>query len=74
LNRTIGPQGSLISSENSLSQKSASYTTQIADMQRQLDAQKAALTAEFVAMENAESQAKSQQTSLAQQFGTTSSG
>jgi flagellar hook-associated protein 2 len=73
LNRTIGPQGSLISEENSLSQTSASYTTQIANMQRQLDAQKAALTAEFVAMENAESTAKSQQTSLAQQFGTSSS-
>jgi flagellar capping protein FliD len=71
LDRTIGFNGSLSQNITRLNQKSQNYDTQIANMQRQLDAQKQALTNEFIQMESAQSTLQQQSKSLASTLGST---
>jgi len=56
-----------------LTKTNSDLDTQIANIQRQLDQQRATLTASFVAMETAQSQIQTQQQALNSAFGTSSS-
>ncbi len=60
-------------SQDRLTQANKSLDQQIADTQRHLDAERAQLTAGFVAMESAQSQIKSQGQALSNAFGSSSS-
>ena len=59
--------------QTTLSKTNSDLDTQIANIQRRLDQQRATLTASFVAMETAQSKIQSQQQALNSAFGTGSS-
>jgi flagellar capping protein FliD len=69
LTNQTGPSGSIATAVNSNNKRSASITSQIADMQRRLDQQRTMLEAEFTQMEQMQSTLQSQMTQLTNAFG-----
>ena len=68
LNATIGDDGTLTNHQASLTQQSSDITTQIANLENKITADTQLWTAEFQAMEQAQSQANQQLTYLSQQI------
>jgi flagellar hook-associated protein 2 len=68
LNATIGDDGTLTNHQASLTQQSSDINTQIANLETKITADTQLWTAEFEAMEQAQSQANQQLTYLSQQI------
>ncbi len=68
---TTGATGWLASEKNLLTKGNTSIDTQIGNLQRRLDSEKARMEASFIAMERAQSQLQQMQQQLANMFGST---
>jgi len=68
-----GSNGALTSMENTLTSQNSNIDTQIAQIQRQLDSEKASMTAAFQAMQTAQANAKSMTDLLKSTFSNSSS-
>lgn len=68
LEKTIGESGTLVSRQTRLTAQSKSIDTQVADMERQVLANKARLTTSFIAMETAQSNINQQLAFLQRTF------
>jgi flagellar capping protein FliD len=73
LEKTVGDEGSLITRQAALTKESTNIDTQIADLERLVQADIERMNASFVAMETAQAQIKQQLQFLQQQLGTSSS-
>jgi flagellar hook-associated protein 2 len=65
----IGDEGSLVDKDSNLSKEVASITTQVSDLERLVQANKASLIERFVTMETAQAQINQQLQFLMQRFG-----
>lgn len=74
LDKTIGEEGTLVNSQDSLKQQSANIDTQIAELERYVQANRERLIASFIAMETAQAKINQQLQFLQQRFGGGSSG
>lgn len=74
LDKTIGDSGTLIARQTNLTKQSGEIDTQIADLERIVQADTDRMNASFVAMETAQSNLKQQLAYLTKQFGASASG
>jgi flagellar capping protein FliD len=72
LDKTIGDNGTLITKQGNLSKQASDIDTQIADMERNIQAYKDRLTEEFTNMETAQAKINQQMSYLSQSFGSAS--
>ena len=70
--RTIGDDGTLVTQQDNLTKQSTDIDTQIADMEKRIQEDSDRMTAEFIAMETAQSALNQQLQYLIAQFGTSS--
>ncbi len=68
LDKTIGDDGTLVAHQTTLTNQSSSITTQIAELERIVQANKEEMTAKFVAMETAQANLNQQLQYLLKQF------
>jgi flagellar hook-associated protein 2 len=73
LDKTAGDDGTLVAKQDSLTKQSANIDTQIADLERQVQAYSERMTASFVAMETAQATINQQLTYLTKQFSSSTS-
>jgi flagellar hook-associated protein 2 len=73
LDKTIGDTGTMVTKQDNLTKASTSIDTQIADLERIVQANSDRLTESFIAMEEAQAKINQQLTFLQQRFGTSSS-
>lgn len=73
LEKTIGDNGTLITRQSTLTKQSTTIDTQIADLERVVQADTDRMNASFIAMETAQSNLKQQLAYLTKQFGSGSS-
>ncbi len=69
LENTVGDEGSLIARQATLSKQSTGIDTQIADLERVVQSNRAALITSFISMETAQAKISQQSTFLQQRFG-----
>lgn len=73
LDTLVGEEGSLISSQDSLTRQTAAIDQQVIDLERLVQRNRAQMIESFIAMEQAQSQSNQQLQFLMQRFGTTTS-
>ncbi len=69
LDRTIGEDGTLVAKQDGLTKQASDIDTQIADLEKIVQADRARMTAQFVAMETAQQRINQQLQYLVQTFG-----
>ncbi|MFO1511609.1 MAG: flagellar filament capping protein FliD [Verrucomicrobiota bacterium] len=72
LDKTIGDNGTLITRQSNITKQSSEIDTQIADLERVVQADIERMTQSFIAMETAQSQINQQLAYLQKQFGSSS--
>ncbi len=73
MTRTIGDSGSLVAKQSTLTKQASDIDTQVATLERRVLAESASMTSEFVAMETAQQNLKTQLSYLQQNLGLTTS-
>lgn len=73
LDKTIGDDGTLVTKQDNLTKASSNIDTQIADLERIVQANSDRLTESFIAMEAAQAKINQQLTFLQQRFGSSNS-
>lgn len=73
LNKTVGDEGTLEVRQSNLTRQAGEIDTQIADLERIVQSNRARMIESFIAMETAQSQINQQLQFLQQRFGSTSS-